>query len=63
MSQAILKAGIEYFISSEMQSRYFDDDLIGQSVNFNELISPGGRRKEIRVKCLSGLAKEKALFT
>ena len=46
-----------------MQSRYFDDDVPGQGVNVDEFISPGGHRKEIRVKCLSGLAKEKALFT
>ena len=46
-----------------MQSRYFDDHVPGQGVNVEKFISPGGRRKEIRVKCLSGLAKEKALFT
>ena len=62
MSQAILIAGIEYFRSSKMQSRYFDDDVPGQGVNVDEFLSPGGRPKEIRVKCLSGLAKEKALF-
>ena len=62
MSQAILIAEIEYFRSSEMQSRYFDDDVPGQGVNVDEFLSPGGRRKEIRVNCLSDLAKEKALF-
>ena len=36
---------------------------VKQGVNVDKFISPGGRRKEIRVKCLSGLAKEKALFT
>ena len=63
MSQAVLRAGIEYFNSSEMQSRYFDEDIFGEGVNVDELISPGGRQKEIRVKSLSGFAKEKALFT
>ena len=52
MSQAILIAGIEYLRSSEMQSRYFDDDLPGQGFNVDDFIGPGGRR----VKCLSGLA-------
>ena len=45
MSQATLEAGIEYFRLSEKQSRYFDEDLPGQGVNFEEFISPGGRRK------------------
>ena len=46
-----------------MQSRYFHDEVPGQGVNVDEFISPWVRRKEIRVKCLSGLAKETDLFT
>ena len=45
-----------------MQSRYFDDDVPRQGVNVDEFLSPGGRPKEIRVKCLSGLAKKKGLI-
>ena len=31
--------------------------LPGQGVNVNEFLSPGGRRKEIRVKCFQGFKK------
>ena len=45
-----------------MQSRYFEDHLPGQGVNVNEFLSPGGRRKEIRVKCFEGFKKDKELY-
>ena len=62
MPKVILIAGTEYFRSSEMQSRYFDDHVPGQGVNVNEFLSPGGRRKEIRVKCFEGFKKDKELY-
>ena len=62
MPKFILIAGTEYFRSSEMQSRYFDDHVPGQGVNVNEFLSPGGRRKEIRVKCFKGFKKDKDLY-
>ena len=45
-----------------MQSRYFDDHVPGQGVNVNKLLSPGGRRKEIRVKCFKSFKKDKELY-
>ena len=60
MPKVILIAGIEYFRSSEMRSRYFDDHVPG--VNFNEFLSPGGRRNEIRVKCFDVFKKDKELY-
>ena len=62
MPKVILIAGIEYFRSSEMQSSYFDDHVPAKGVKVNEFLSPGGRRKEIRVKCFEGFKKDKDLY-
>ena len=61
-SKVILIARIEYFRSSEMQSTYFEDHVSGQGVNVNDFLSPGGRRKEIRVKCFEGFKKDKDFY-